>query len=277
MISHDKIPGIPRDPDTLADILIERGFAVPNTVQEKGERAYYRYWEVLPEMLRGGGGIGEILMLRLESNDPVFTTEPPAAVAAEVVGDVEDAEIEFVDPEEVDDDQEEDVSALNDDMLAAEQEAEKALAGLGFGDAMEMLKSTSDAVEEKPEQKMLDQRNHLSLTLARRVSRRANRAKQNRRVIQRNNPTNQRQRGFVPQDIAKNAPPLANDNPLQALKDVGGGLGTSTFRLTHSAHRQRQPALTQQTQKSQMWQCPESKRSSQNRTSFHKNKTPAGR
>ncbi len=92
-------------------------------------------------------------MLRLESNDTVFTTEPPAAVAAEVVGDVEDAEIEFVDPEEVDDDQEEDVSALNDDMLAAEQEAEKALAGLGFGDAMEMLKSTSDAVEEKPEQK----------------------------------------------------------------------------------------------------------------------------
>lgn len=51
-ISHDKIPGIPRDPDTLADILIERGFAVPNTVQEKGERAYYRYWEVLPEMLQ---------------------------------------------------------------------------------------------------------------------------------------------------------------------------------------------------------------------------------
>ncbi|NMU67528.1 conjugal transfer protein TraI, partial [Vibrio parahaemolyticus] len=138
---------------TLADILIERGFAVPNTVQEKGERAYYRYWEVLPEMLQEAAGSVKILMLRLESNDLGFTTEPPAAVAAEVVGDVEDAEIEFVDPEEVDDDQEEDVSALNDDMLAAEQEAEKALAGLGFGDAMEMLKSTSDAVEEKPEQK----------------------------------------------------------------------------------------------------------------------------
>ncbi|EEK3056598.1 conjugal transfer protein TraI, partial [Salmonella enterica subsp. enterica serovar Dublin] len=115
--------------------------------------AYYRYWEVLPEMLQEAAGSVKILMLRLESNDLVFTTEPPAAVAAEVVGDVEDAEIEFVDPEEVDDDQEEDVSALNDDMLAAEQEAEKALAGLGFGDAMEMLKSTSDAVEEKPEQK----------------------------------------------------------------------------------------------------------------------------
>lgn len=101
LISHDKIPGIPRDPDTLADILIERGFAVPNTVQEKGERAYYRYWEVLPEMLQEAAGSVKILMLRLESNDLVFTTEPPAAVAAEVVGDVEDAEIEFVDPEEV--------------------------------------------------------------------------------------------------------------------------------------------------------------------------------
>lgn len=142
----------------------------------------------------------KILMLRLESNDTVFTTEPPAAVAAEVVGDVEDAEIEFVDPEEADDgdDQEEGEAALNDDMLAAEQEAEKALAGLGFGDAMEMLKSTSDAVEEKPEQKMRDQRNHLSLTLARRVSRRANRAKQNRRVIRRNNPINQRQKRICP-------------------------------------------------------------------------------
>jgi conjugal transfer pilus assembly protein TraI len=44
-------------------------------------------------------------MLRLESNDLVFTTEPPAAVTGEVVGDVEDAEIEFVDPEEADEDQ----------------------------------------------------------------------------------------------------------------------------------------------------------------------------
>lgn len=275
LISHDKIPGIPRDPDTLADILIERGFAVPNTVQEKGERAYYRYWEVLPEMLQEAAGSVKILMLRLESNDLVFTTEPPAAVAAEVVGDVEDAEIEFVDPEEVDDDQEEDVSALNDDMLAAEQEAEKALAGLGFGDAMEMLKSTSDAVEEKPEQKMLDQRNHLSLTLARRVSRRANRAKQNRRVIQRNNPTNQRQKRICPlRTLPKTHHLWQTTIRYKHSRMLGVDWGTSTFRLTHSAHRQRQPALTQQTQKSQMWQCPESKRSSQNRTSFHKNKTP---
>lgn len=280
LISHDKIPGIPRDPDTLADILIERGFAVPNTVQEKGERAYYRYWEVLPEMLQEAAGSVKILMLRLESNDLVFTTEPPAAVAAEVVGDVEDAEIEFVDPEEADDgdDQEEGEAALNDDMLAAEQEAEKALAGLGFGDAMEMLKSTSDAVEEKPEQKMRDQRNHLSLTLARRVSRRANRAKQNRRVIRRNNPINQRQKRICPlRTLPKTHHLWQTTIRYKHSRMLGVDWGTSTSRLTHSTHRQRQPALTQQTQKSQMWQCPESKRSSQNRTSFHKNKTPAGR
>lgn len=226
---------------------------------------------------RGGGSV-KILMLRLESNDTVFTTEPPAAVAAEVVGDVEDAEIEFVDPEEVDDDQEEDVSALNDDMLAAEQEAEKALAGLGFGDAMEMLKSTSDAVEEKPEQKDAGSTESSKPDAGKKGKPQSKPGKAKPKSDTEKQPHKpEAKEDLSPQDIAKNAPPLANDNPLQALKDVGGGLGTSTFRLTHSAHRQRQPALTQQTQKSQMWQCPESKRSSQNRTSFHKNKTPAGR
>ncbi|ENQ3614008.1 TraI domain-containing protein, partial [Salmonella enterica] len=230
LISHDKIPGIPRDPDTLADILIERGFAVPNTVQEKGERAYYRYWEVLPEMLQEAAGSVKILMLRLESNDLVFTTEPPAAVAAEVVGDVEDAEIEFVDPEEVDDDQEEDVSALNDDMLAAEQEAEKALAGLGFGDAMEMLKSTSDAVEEKPEQKDAGSTESSKPDAGKKGKPQSKPGKAKPKSDTEKQPHKpEAKEDLSPQDIAKNAPPLANDNPLQALKDVGGGLGDIDF------------------------------------------------
>ncbi len=113
------------------------------------------------------------------------------------------------------------MSALNDDMLAAEQEAEKALAGLGFGDAMEMLKSTSDAVEEKPEQKDAGSTESSKPDAGKKGKPQSKPGKANRRVIQRNNPTNQRQRDLSPQDIAKNAPPLANDNPLQALKDVG--------------------------------------------------------
>lgn len=84
-ISQDTIPDIPRVPDTLADILIERGFAIPNTNHEKSEGAYYRYWEVLPEMLQKVTGAVKILMLRLESNELIFTTEPPAPVAAKVV------------------------------------------------------------------------------------------------------------------------------------------------------------------------------------------------
>ncbi|MEL4204581.1 MobH family relaxase [Plesiomonas shigelloides] len=230
LISHDKIPGIPRDPDTLADILIERGFAVPKTVQEKGERAYYRYWEVMPEMLQEAAGSVKILMLRLESNDLVFTSEPPVAVAAEVVGDVEDAEIEFVDPEEVDEAQEEEQAALNDDMLAAELEAEKALAGLGFGDAMEMLKSTSNTVEEKPKQ---EDSGATELPKPD-VSKKGKQQSKQGKATPKSDTEKQIQKpetkeDLSPQDIAKNAPPLANDNPLQGLKDVGGGLGDIDF------------------------------------------------
>lgn len=82
LLQNDGIPGVPRDPDTLADILIERGFALPNQVQGEGEGAYYRYWEVLPEMLHPV----KLLMLRLESPELIFTTEPPRPVAGEVVG-----------------------------------------------------------------------------------------------------------------------------------------------------------------------------------------------
>lgn len=82
LIRQDNIPGIPRDPDTLADILIERGFAIPNRVSELGDSAYYRYWPVMPAMLQNGIDTVSILMLRLDSADLVFTSEPPAAVDA---------------------------------------------------------------------------------------------------------------------------------------------------------------------------------------------------
>lgn len=104
LISKDKIPGIPRDPDTLADILIERGFAIPNKVPaSNGESAHYRYWEVCPELLQEGRPAGSVklLGLRLESHELVFTTEPPAPVKAVIVGEQEEPEIQFAD---IDDD-----------------------------------------------------------------------------------------------------------------------------------------------------------------------------
>lgn len=102
LIEKDKIPGIPRDPDTLADILIERGFAIPNKVQGKnGEAAHYRYWDICPEIIQQGRPAGSIklLGLRLESHELVFTNEPPTPVKAVIDGEVADVEIKFEDIE----------------------------------------------------------------------------------------------------------------------------------------------------------------------------------
>lgn len=175
LITHDKIPGIPRDPDTLADILIERGFAIPNSVPEKGDKAYYRYWEVIPELLKEANGGNEVkmLMLRIESNDLIFTSEPPPAVDAVVVGEAQEAEITFQDPFDLDEtvaNAEEEISSLDNDddpfaisisssaseevtevsgdVKAAEKEAQDALASIDFGDAFALLQMSAPVTEE---------------------------------------------------------------------------------------------------------------------------------
>lgn len=86
MLAKDKTPGVPRDADTLADILIERGFAHSRAVSENGERAQYRYWQVLPDALKEHGVTEPLLMLRLDSVDLIITGEPPAPVSGSVVG-----------------------------------------------------------------------------------------------------------------------------------------------------------------------------------------------
>lgn len=196
VISHDKIPGIPRDPDTLADILIERGFAIPNTVQEKGERAYYRYWEVSPEMLQDVAGPVKILMLRLESNDLVFTTEPPAPVAAEVVGEVEDAESSFADSETDGNKQQEGEAPQNKEMLVPEQAPDKAFSDLSIDDAMELLKSTSLECSEKFDD--AEDKKNIDST-------------------EKGSPRPREK------EIDKVAPHLQNNNPLQGHKDISVG------------------------------------------------------
>lgn len=100
LIEREKIPGIPRDPDTLADILIERDFAVPyQKADGDGEVAQYRYWDFYPDLLQEGREPQSVklLGLRLESHELVFTTEPPPPVKAEVVGDKGALDIEFED------------------------------------------------------------------------------------------------------------------------------------------------------------------------------------
>lgn len=95
LLARDDIPGIPRDTDTLADILIERGYAVPRTVieikkddegKDEKEEVSYRYWEVSPDALQANGQNIKVLMLRFESAELIFTSEPPPPVSGFVTG-----------------------------------------------------------------------------------------------------------------------------------------------------------------------------------------------
>ena len=77
VLSSDGVPGIPRSPETLADILIERGLATPCS---SGEEGTLRYWRIYPEAL---GGL-PLICLRLDDLGLVFTNEPPAATVAAI-------------------------------------------------------------------------------------------------------------------------------------------------------------------------------------------------
>jgi len=74
LIEKDNIPGIPRNHDTLADILIERGLAIP--YQEATESKPVNYWNICPECLDGIS----LRCLRIDSIELIFSSEPPPPV-----------------------------------------------------------------------------------------------------------------------------------------------------------------------------------------------------
>jgi conjugal transfer pilus assembly protein TraI len=72
LLAKDKVPGIPRDEDTLADILIERSLAIPKILPDG---RHYRYWRMQPQ------GLDVVLyMLRLASTELIYSNEPPVAI-----------------------------------------------------------------------------------------------------------------------------------------------------------------------------------------------------
>lgn len=84
-IQEMSVPGVPRDADTLADILIDRGYALQNEVTTgDGEVLTYRYWKIEPETVPAAEGGGQmkfdLLALRLDSPDRIFTGDIPPAV-----------------------------------------------------------------------------------------------------------------------------------------------------------------------------------------------------
>jgi len=80
-LARDKVPGIPRDPDTLADILIERNLAAP---RKTAEGRTYRYWRMAPAELDIA-----LYMLRLDSPELIYAGEPPIVVEGRVLDETE--------------------------------------------------------------------------------------------------------------------------------------------------------------------------------------------
>ncbi len=77
VLASDHVPGIPRHPDTLADLLIERGYAVAPT----GGDGISRYWRLAPAPLaRDGKAPVALTLLRLASPHHVLSGPPPAPV-----------------------------------------------------------------------------------------------------------------------------------------------------------------------------------------------------
>ncbi|WP_295387159.1 MobH family relaxase [uncultured Thiodictyon sp.] len=81
VLAADRVPGIPRHPDTLADLLIERGYAVPPG-EGDGVR---RYWRLAPAPLARDGKPVTLTLLRLTSPHHVLSGLAPAPVG--LVGD----------------------------------------------------------------------------------------------------------------------------------------------------------------------------------------------
>ncbi|MDS1802028.1 MobH family relaxase [Vibrio vulnificus] len=73
LLAKDKIPGIPRDPDTLADILIERGLATKSDSNE-------RYESLAPEVLFKDDKPIWLSMLHISQADLLFSSNVPSGV-----------------------------------------------------------------------------------------------------------------------------------------------------------------------------------------------------
>jgi conjugal transfer pilus assembly protein TraI len=77
MLSADRVPGIPRHPDTLADLLIEHGYATP----PQDTDCPRRYWRLAPAPLARDGKPVALTLLRLSSPRHVLSGPAPTPVA----------------------------------------------------------------------------------------------------------------------------------------------------------------------------------------------------
>ena len=86
ILDEDRVSGIPRSPDLLADILAERGYALP--YHETPESRPQRYWTIYPDILEG------VFLECIKLDDParLFRTELPVPVVARLTAATSDKE-----------------------------------------------------------------------------------------------------------------------------------------------------------------------------------------
>ncbi|WP_223296646.1 MobH family relaxase [Thiorhodovibrio frisius] len=77
LLAKDRVPGIPRDPDTIAEVLLERGLAIPR-LDALGQ---HPTWRMAPALLSGENGKPvELAMLRLKDTGVLFPFGAPGTV-----------------------------------------------------------------------------------------------------------------------------------------------------------------------------------------------------
>ena len=79
VLQRDGVAGVPRDPDSIADILIDRGLAT----SRETESTTYRYWPMRPASFEDADP-NRLMMMRLADPYLLFS-EPPPAMTAEVI------------------------------------------------------------------------------------------------------------------------------------------------------------------------------------------------
>lgn len=84
LLAEDRVPGIPRDKDTLADLLLERGLALSNTTEDPDHPK--RYWAISPAVLDSRNGSLWLQCLKLADVELLFSSEPPAPIKALIKG-----------------------------------------------------------------------------------------------------------------------------------------------------------------------------------------------
>lgn len=88
LLKEDKIMGIPRDPDTLADLLIERDLLLSNTLDDSSTPK--RYWSIAPDILVGRSGLVWLRCVKFSHVEILFSSEPPPPTILVIKGTPEE-------------------------------------------------------------------------------------------------------------------------------------------------------------------------------------------